>query len=88
MDTHAQKMNTSKSFTFPQNIECEEPPSLSGNDGIFRPLSGWPSKFLTHPHLSTTPYFWVENDKPLMKMRWMLLVADGLRCEILLIHFS
>ena len=57
MGTHAQEIDIRKSFTFPQNIECEEPPSLSSNEVIFQSLSEEIYNFLT-PLRQVFQKFW------------------------------
>ena len=76
MDTQEQKINISKSFIFPQNIECEKTlimkqwrnisTPLRRNFQFLQPLSDRSSKIFESPHLSTTPYSWVRNDQPLI----------------------
>ena len=92
MGTHVQKIDISKSFTFPQNIECEEPPSLSSNEGIFNPLrrniqffqpsSGRSSKFLTPLTSRPPPYCWVKNDQPLSSMKMTKRAMILLHCLV------
>ena len=75
MGTYAQKINISKSFTFSQNIKCEEPPQYQAMMEFFNPIrrclqffqppSVRSSKIFESLTSRPPPYCWFEIEQPL-----------------------